>query len=307
MEIPKWPLSDENREVIPPSKNKLLPLSQLLSKTVEEIESFSMDDKPFGISTGYHDLDAFTQGGLQRGDLIILGSRPAMGKTSLALNLARNIARQSLPVCIFSLDESVKLITYRLLSQEVGLETRKLRSGRIEKEEMEFFKEGVNRLGQLPIFINDKITISIEEIVDECQQFKEKQSNSDLGLVVIDFVQDMGDFVSDGPSRDLELAKIARSLKQMAIELNVPLLLISQIDRDVESRENKRPVLRDLRDTHGLETYADIIAMLYRDEYYYPDSEDQDIAELTFYKHRNGPLGTVKLYFDKQFIRFMNI
>ena len=282
-------------------------MSKLLSHTVDDIESSSRSYKTSGISTGFYDLDAITQGGFQRGDLIVVGSRPSMGKTSLALNISRNIARDGLPVCIFSLENNKKQLTHRLLAIEAGIERAKFRSGRMEKEEWECFKEGVNKLGQLQLSISDKSTITLKEIVDECQQFKEKQSSTDLGLVVIDFVQGMGDLVSDHPSRDLELTTIAMSLKHMATELNVPVLLMSQIDRDIESRENKRPVLRDLKDTHGLETYADIIAMLYRDEYYNPDTEDPAIAELIFHKHRNGPIGTVLLHFDCQFTRYMNL
>jgi len=245
--------------------------------------------------------------GLQRGSLIVIAGRPAMGKTSLCLNIAKNVAQlHDLPVCLFGLEMSKECYTYRLLSMEVGIETGRLRTGKLQQDEWSILGKGIETIGKLPIFISDKTSITVEEIRATCERIKKEQGNDELGLVVIDYVQLM-----DGQKymecRDAELGRIVSNLKNMATQLNVPLLLMSQLSRDIEHRENKRPMLCDLRETQSLESDADMVLMIYRDEYYNPETEDKGITELIICKHRNGPVGTVKLLFEPQFTRYRNL
>ena len=286
------------------SQEEFTAVSNILTGTFNEIEDRSRGISVAGIQVNFHDFDAMTQG-LQRGDLIVLGSRPSMGKTSLALNMAKNVAQlHSLPVCIFDLEMSKEQLTYRLISSEAGIETSRLRTGRLQEDEWPDLGEGLERLGQLPIFITDKSNITVEEMISKCKGIKE-QYKSELGLVVIDYLQLM-----DGPldeSREEELSKVVVQLKEMAKVLHVPVIVLSQLDREIEYRPNKRPMLCDIRETQSLESHADIVTMIYRDEYYNPETEDRGITELITCKHRNGPLGTVKLLFELQFTRFRNL
>ena len=280
----------------------------VLNTNYEDIENTSLGNKEQGIQSGFYDFDALTQG-LNRGDLIVLGGRPAMGKTSISLNIALNIAeKNSFPVFIFSLDMSKEQITYRLMSMDSGIESGRLRTGRLQQDEWSVLAKSVENIGRRNIYINDKSTISIKEIQDICSTIKEKSKNKKLGLIVIDFVQLMKlEQTSSDLSRDDELTKIAIRLKKLATELDVPVIVTSQLEREIERRINKRPMLSDIRDTSALEGFADIITMIYRDEYYEPETEDSGITELITCKHRNGPLGTVKLRFEPQFTRFRNL
>ena len=292
----------------PENKNETKLVLDVLNTNYEDIENTSLGNKEQGIRSGFYDFDALTQG-LNRGDLIVLGGRPAMGKTSISLNIALNIAeRNSFPVCIFSLEMSKEQITYRLMSMDSGIESGRLRTGRLQQDEWPVLAKSIENIGRRKIYINDKSTISIKEIQDICSTIKDQSKNKKLGLIVIDFVQLMElDQTSLDISRDDELTKIAIKLKKLAIELDVPLLVTSQLEREIERRNNKRPMLSDIRDTTALEGFADIITMIYRDEYYEPETEDRGITELITCKHRNGPVGTVKLLFEPQFTRFRNL
>ncbi len=292
----------------PENKNETKLVLDVLNANYEDIENTSLGNKEQGIRSGFYDFDALTQG-LNRGDLIVLGGRPAMGKTSISLNIALNIAeRNSFPVCIFSLEMSKEQITYRLMSMDSGIESGRLRTGRLQQDEWPVLAKSVENIGRRKIYINDKSTISIKEIQDICSTIKDQSKNKKLGLIVIDFVQLMElDQTSLDISRDDELTKIAIKLKKLAIELDVPLLVTSQLEREIERRNNKRPMLSDIKDTTALEGFADLITMIYRDEYYEPETEDRGITELITCKHRNGPVGTVKLLFEPQFTRFRNL
>ena len=292
----------------PENKNETKLVLDVLNTNYEDIENTSLGNKEQGIRSGFYDFDALTQG-LNRGDLIVLGGRPAMGKTSISLNIALNIAeRNSFPVCIFSLEMSKEQITYRLMSMDSGIESGRLRTGRLQQDEWPVLAKSIENIGRRKIYINDKSTISIKEIQDICSTIKDQSKNKKLGLIVIDFVQLMElDQTSLDLSRDDELTKIAIKLKKLAIELDVPVLVTSQLEREIERRNNKRPMLSDIRDTTALEGFADIITMIYRDEYYEPETEDRGITELITCKHRNGPVGTVKLLFEPQFTRFRNL
>jgi replicative DNA helicase len=292
----------------PENKNETKLVLDVLNTNYEDIENTSLGNKEQGIRSGFYDFDALTQG-LNRGDLIVLGGRPAMGKTSISLNIALNIAeRNSFPICIFSLEMSKEQITYRLMSMDSGIESGRLRTGRLQQDEWPVLAKSIENIGRRKIYINDKSTISIKEIQDICSTIKEQSKNKKLGLIVIDFVQLMElEQTSSNLSREDELTKIAIKLKKLAIELDVPVLVTSQLEREIEKRINKRPMLSDIRDTSALEGFADIITMIYRDEYYEPETEDRGITELITCKHRNGPVGTVKLLFEPQFTRFRNL
>ena len=280
-------------------------LASIMPTTYENIEKSSIGRYSTGVPVSFYDLDAMTQG-LQRGSLVVFAGRPSMGKTSFAMNLAQNVAKTNkLPVCYFSLEQSREQMSYRFLSMGLGIESGRLRTGRIEQDEWGLIGKEIEDIAEVPIFICDKGSIKVKEILSKSRKVKEKVGLGKLGLVIVDYIQMM-----DGPnkeSRDKELSKIVLDLKEMAKALDVPVVLMSQVSRDVESRVNKRPMLCDLRETESLESHADAVIMLYRDEYYHPETEDRGIAELIVTKHRNGPVGTVKLLFEPQFTRYRNL
>jgi len=282
----------------------LTPTAEILTSTFNEIESRSLGTAVAGIPCNFYDLDAITQG-LQRSDLIIVAGRPAMGKTSIVLNIAKNVAQlHALPVCVFSLEMSKEQLTYRLLSMEVGIESGRLRTGRLKQEEWPLLGQGINSLGQLPLFLDDKPNSGVLEMRSLCRRLM-AETGKELGLIVIDYLQLMEGSTPD--NRVQELSRITRGLKGMARELNVPVMALSQLSRGVESRTNKRPMLSDLRESGSIEQDADLVLMIYRDEYYNPETTDRGITEVIVTKHRNGPVGTVKLLFEPQFTRFRNL
>ncbi|MFZ4641373.1 MAG: replicative DNA helicase [Nodosilinea sp.] len=277
--------------------------ADILIDTFSEIEQRSLGVVLPGVPCGFYDLDAMTQG-FQRSDLIIAAGRPSMGKTSFVLNMARNIAAlQKLPVAIYSLEMSKLQLVYRLLSSEVEMESSRLRTGRIAQNEWEKLGHAISLLSQMPIFIDDTPNISVTEMRSKCRRLQAEQGGA-LGLILIDYLQLME---GGSDNRVQELSKITRSLKGLARELNVPIIALSQLSRGVESRTNKRPMMSDLRESGSIEQDADLIMMLYREEYYEPDTPDRGIAEVIVTKHRNGPTGTVKLLFEPQFTRFRNL
>ena len=289
-----------------PERTKVI--GEILSTKFEEIESRALGNSESGVPVSFYDFDALTQG-LPRGGLIVLGGRPAMGKTSLSLNMALNVSKtQNLPVCLFHLEISKEQISNRFLSMELGIESGRLRTGRLQLDEWSLLSEGIDSLSKLPLHITDQPISSIQEMQAICQKIKEESEKKSLGLVILDYVQ-LLDYlpISDVSNREEYLLKLVKCLKRMAEELNVPVIVISQLSRDVEKRRNKRPMLSDIRDFEPLEVYSDIITMIYRDEYYNPETEDRGITEIIVTKHRNGPVGTVKLLFEPQFTRFRNL
>ncbi len=285
-------------------QNSLLPTGDILTSTFSDIESRSLGLVAPGISCGFYDLDAMTQG-FQRSDLIIAAGRPAMGKTSFVLNIARNIAAfHRLPVAVFSLEMSKEQLVYRLLSSEVQIESGRLRAGRVSQNEWEPLGHAISVLSQMPVFIDDTPNISVTEMRSKARRLQAEQGGA-LGLILIDYLQLMEG--SGSENRVQELSRVTRALKGLARELNVPVIALSQLSRGVESRTNKRPMMSDLRESGSIEQDADLIIMLYRDEYYNPDTPDRGIAVVIFTKHRNGPVGTVKLLFEPQFTRFRNL
>ena len=301
-------LDEAERRIFAISQEKpsagLTPTAEILTHTFEEIETRSLGTAVAGIPVNFHDLDTMTQG-LQRSDLIIVAGRPAMGKTAITINIARNVAQlHDLPVCVFSLEMSKEQLTYRLLAMEVGIESGRLRTGRLHADEWPLLGQGISNIGRLPIFIDDKPNATVLEMRSLCRRLMTETSR-DLGLIIIDYLQLMEGSGSD--NRVLELSRITRGLKQMARELNVPVMALSQLSRGVETRTNKRPTLSDLRESGSIEQDADIVMMIYRDEYYNPETPDRGITEVIITKHRNGPVGTCKLLFEPQFTRFRNV
>jgi len=281
----------------------LVSLSETLIYTFQDIESHHQGLALPGLSCNFYDLDAMT-GGFQRSDLIIVAGRPAMGKTSFCLNLAYNIAAlHKLPVAIFSLEMSKEQLVQRLLSSEAGIESQRLRTGRISQNEWEPLSRAIGELSELPIFIDDTPNITVTEMRSQARRLQAEQKKQ-MGLILIDYLQLME---GSGDNRVQELSKITRSLKGLARELNVPIIALSQLSRSVEARTNKRPMMSDLRESGSIEQDADIVIMLYRDSYYNPDSPDRNIAEVIIAKHRNGPTGTVKLLFDPNLTKFVNL
>ncbi len=283
---------------------QLVHIGDILIQTVQNIEERHQGISLPGIPCGFYDLDAMTTG-FQRSDLIIVAGRPSMGKSSLCLGIAYNIANNyKLPVCFFSLEMSKEQVVERLLSAEAGIESGYLRSGRISQTQWEPLSSAIAKLYDIPIYIDDRPNLSVSEIRSKARQVMIEHQGV-LGLIVIDYLQLLaGD---NDENRARELAKITRSLKGLAKELNVPVIVLSQLNRSVESRTNKRPMMSDLKESGSIEEDADLVIMLYRDEYYTPDTPDRGIAEVILAKHRNGPTGTIKLLFDPQFAKFKNL
>ncbi len=263
-----------------------------------------------GIPTGFYDLDSLLSGGFGRSDLIIIAGRPAMGKTSFAMNLAQYIANsqnvdtsQKLPVAVFSLEMSKEQLTLRMLASESKIESTYLRNGRISQKQWDDLTRAIGSLSEMPIFIDDTPNITVTQMRSQARRLQAEQG-TELGLILIDYLQLME---GAGDNRVQELSRITRSLKGLARELSVPVIALSQLSRGVEARTNKRPMLSDLRESGSIEQDADLVIMLYRDDYYNNDTPDRGIAEVIVAKHRNGPTGTVKLLFDPQFTKFKNL
>lgn len=258
---------------------------------------------PPGIACGLVDLDGMTQG-FQPSDLIVVAGRPSMGKSAFTAQIAYKISHlHNLPTVIFSLEMDKIQVLHRLWAAEAGVESNRLRSGQLSEVEWASLANGVAEVAQVPLYIEDDANPSVEEI-ERCAQEIKDAHGGNLGAIVIDYLQLM-----DCPeeNRVNGLGRITRSLKQLARKLRVPIFLLSQLSRGVESRQNKRPMMSDLRDSGNIEQDADIVLMLYRDEYYNPDTADRAIAEVIISKHRNGPTGTLKLLFEPHFSRFRNL
>ena len=279
-------------------------LKDLMESNYKEMENLSLGNTRGGIPVSFFDFDAMTQG-LRRGDLIAFAGRPMMGKTSLALQVAKNIASQKLQVCFFSFDMSKEELAYRLLAMETGFGIDRVRTGRLQQEEWFSVYDQVNSLGKLPIFIDDKKDISIEEIKTKCRNISNSNKKDCLGLIVIDCCQMMEYLHHLDYKAKQEI--ILKELKMLARGLDVPVVITLPVSPKVEERENSRPMLSDIKESEVLEKYVDIIAMIYREEYYEPETEDRGIAELILTTHRNGPVGTVKMLFEPQYGRYRNL
>jgi replicative DNA helicase len=282
---------------------ELVPIKQVLSEYYDRIEQLTRQQGDvIGIPTGFADLDKLL-GGLQRSDMIILAARPSVGKTGLALSIARNAAkRYNRRVALFSLEMSGEQVVQRLISAETGIDAQRLRRGKIEEHEWERFMRATNDLAETFFFIDDSPGISALEL-----RSKARRLHAEVGidLIIVDYLQLMrGDYRSE--NRVQEISGISRALKALARELNVPVLALSQLSRGVESRTDKRPILSDLRESGALEQDADVVMFIYRDELYNENTERQNLADVIVAKHRNGPTDTIQLYFKKELAQFLD-
>jgi replicative DNA helicase len=278
-------------------------IRDLLHDHLEHVEALSMKGGAItGVPTGFIDLDNITSG-LQPSNLLIVAARPSFGKTSFALNVAQQAATEhQIPVAIFSLEMSKMELVQRLVCAEALVDVHKLRTGNLNDQDWSRLATAVGRLADAPIYIDDTESVTVLEIRAKARRLKQK---SDLGLVVVDYLQLMsGPRHSD--NRQQEISEISRSLKILARELDVPVIAISQLNRALETRQDKRPMLADLRDSGAIEQDADVVIFIYRDEVYNPDSPDRGTAEVLVAKHRNGPVGRLKLTFLENYTKFAN-
>lgn len=258
-----------------------------------------------GLSTGFKDLDRLTSG-LQPSDLILIAARPSMGKTAFVLNIAQHIGiKEKKAVAFFSLEMSKEQLVQRMLCAESTIDSQRLRIGELEPNDWTKLVNGADRLSAAPIFIDDTSGITVMEMRSKARRLKIEY---DLQLIIIDYLQLMqGSSKKGSENRQQEISEISRSLKGLAREIGVPVIALSQLSRSVESRQVKKPMLSDLRESGSLEQDADIVAFLYRDDYYNPDSDQKNITEVIIAKHRNGPVDTVQLFFHKQFTKFSDL
>jgi replicative DNA helicase len=277
-------------------------LKEVITSSFKKLESAAaLDGYVTGVPTGFGDFDRLTAG-LQPSDLIVLAGRPSMGKTAFALNIGYNAAQRTKKgVAVFSLEMSRPQLGIRLLGFDAGIDATKLRTGFLRDKEWGALTESANRLSQRPIFIDDSSAISALEMKAKCRRLLKRQ---ELAMVIVDYMQLIQGRRS-AESRQLEMSEISRSLKGLAKDLNVPVVALSQLNRKVEDRPNKRPQLADLRESGAIEQDADVIAFIYRDEVYHPTTdENRNVAEIIVGKQRNGPTGFFKLYFQKEITRF---
>lgn len=310
-------LDEAERQILEVSEKRnrsgFLAISDVLSDSIAQIEQLSQQgDDITGLPTGYHALDKMTAG-LQSEELIILAARPAVGKTAFALNIAQNVGTKTdESVAIFSLEMSAESLVNRMLCSEGSIEASHLKTGQLTDEEWNSLIVAMGSLSRANIFIDDTPGIKISEIRAKCRKLAQEQG--DLGLILIDYLQ-----LIEGTGREnrqQEVSEISRQLKKLAKELKVPVIALSQLSRGVEQRQDKRPVLSDIRESGSIEQDADIVAFLYRDDYYQRDSEEEDdepvqesnnIIEVIIEKNRSGARGTVELMFIKEYNKFTSI
>jgi len=279
-------------------------IKEIIKQTFETIEELSSKkDSVTGIPTGFVDFDRLTAG-LQPSDLIIIAGRPVMGKTSFTLNIAQHAAtRAGVPVGFFSLEMSKEQLALRMLCAEARINSQKIRSGFLSERDWLRLTDAAATLSEAPIFIDDTPALSVLEIRAKARRLR---SEHNIGLIIVDYLQLMkGRGKVD--TREREISEISRSLKALAKELNIPVVAVSQLNRRVEERENKRPRLADLRESGAIEQDADLIVFIYRDEVYNEDTPDKGIAEIIIGKQRSGPTGVVKLAFLDKYTRFENL
>lgn len=289
-------------------KQGFLQMPDLLQEVVERIDMLYSRDNPnevTGVSTGFADLDLKTSG-LQAGDLIIVAGRPSMGKTAFSINIAENVAiNGKLPVAVFSMEMGGAQLVMRMLGSVGELDQHVLKTGRLEPDHWERLRVALMKLSDAPIFIDETAGLSALELRARARRLA-RQFGGKLGLIVIDYLQLMSGSGRKNENRTAELGEISRSLKALAKELQVPIIALSQLNRSVEQRTDKRPMMSDLRESGAIEQDADLIMFMYRDEYYNQDSPMKGLAECIIGKHRNGPVGKVFLTWRGQYTKFGN-
>ena len=288
------------------NRQSFYPLSQIIVKNVDALEEMQGNKALVtGVPTGYRQFDALTSG-CQNSDLIIIAARPSMGKTAFALNIARNVAvEHNIAVAVFSLEMSKEQLSMRMLCSEARIDSARLRGGFFSRNDWHRLTDAAGVLSEAPIYIDDSPDISAMAIRAKARRLK---MDKDIGLIIIDYLQLMHGR-SYGERRDLEISDISRSLKALAKELDLPVIALSQLNRKLEERSDKRPQLSDLRESGALEQDADVVAFIYRDEVYNKDESNPNkgTAEIILGKQRNGPIGQMKLTFLGQYTRFENM
>lgn len=288
------------------STSDFVPIKQVALETLESIQNAAKTvGSVTGISTGFYDLDARTAG-LQKSDLILIAARPSMGKTAFVLNIAETVAiKNNISTAIFSLEMSRVQLAKRLISMNSKVDSQHMRVGNLADDEWGKITESTILLGESPLIIDDTPGISIAQLRSKCRKLK---IENDLQLVIIDYLQLMsGSGGRKNESRQQEISDISRSLKALAREIDCPVIALSQLSRAVESREDKRPMLSDLRESGAIEQDADVVMFIYRDEYYHKDSQDKGVTEIIIGKQRNGPTCTVRLKWLAEYTKFANL
>ena len=288
-------------------KQDVTSLETILSESFDRLDELHKDKgKIRGVPTGFKDLDNILAG-LQRSDLFILAARPSMGKTALALNVAHNVAVKSgLPVLMFSLEMSKEQLVDRMLAMESGVDAWALRTGNLTDSDFEKIGQAMGTLSEAQIYIDDSPGITVSDLRTKSRR---EAHQRELGLIIVDYLQLMsgGSRYGGESNRVQEISEISRGLKGIARELNVPLLALSQLSRSVENRSPQIPQLSDLRESGSIEQDADVVAFIYREEYYNPESDRKNVTDIFIKKHRNGPTGAVELYFDREKQRFRSL
>ncbi len=284
--------------------NTFTEIKDVLLEVFNQLEERAMNKGSLtGITTGYDDLDRMTSG-LQRSDLILLAARPSMGKTALALNIAMNAVKTGISVALFSLEMSKEQYVQRIISMESMVESNKMRTGNLNDDDWNRLLSVMSTISNYQVYIDDTASITLFEMMSKCRRLKMEKG---LDMIIVDYLQLMsGSGKND--NRQQEISDISRGLKAMARELNCPVVALSQLSRAPELRTDHRPIMSDLRESGAIEQDADVVMMLYRDEYYHKDESDKKgISEVIITKQRNGPVGTVELAWISQFTKFGNI
>ena len=282
------------------------PIKKIVIDTFSRIEGlYESKGGLTGLPTGFKDLDKLTAG-LQPSDLILVAARPSMGKTAFTLNIAAHVAvKENKPVAFFSLEMSKEQLMQRLLCAEGLIESQRLRVGDLDEQDWQRLIAAADKFSKAPLFIDDTPGITIMELRSKARRLQQEKG---LSLVLIDYLQLMqGRSSRSNDSRQQEISEISRSLKSLARELNVPVIALSQLSRSVESRQIKKPMLSDLRESGSLEQDADIVMFLYREDYYNTETENKNITDVIVAKHRNGPVDTIQLFFHKEFTKFADL
>ena len=281
------------------------PIRNIVIDTVGRVETLYENQGGLtGISTGFRDLDRDTSG-LQKSDLILVAARPSMGKTAFTLNIATYAAMHGHTVAFFSLEMSKEQLVQRMLCSEGGIDSQRLRTGQLEDADWDRLINTADRVSKASIYIDDTAGLNVMDLRSKARRLKAEHG---LDLIVIDYLQLMqGRARSSSDNRQQEISEISRSLKALARELDVPVVALSQLSRSVESRTVKKPMLSDLRESGSLEQDADIVMFLYREDYYDQETERKNITEVIIAKHRNGPIGTIELFFQKEFTKFRDL
>ncbi len=283
-------------------------IDKLVTALIDRVNELAENgaEEVTGVRTGFYELDRMTAG-LQKGDLIVLAARPSMGKTAFALNIAEHVAvAEGLPVLVFSMEMGAAQLALRMVGSLGRIDQQHLRTGALRNEEWERLAEAVDRLGRVQLYIDETPALNAAELRARARRMA-RQFGGTLGLIVVDYLQLMSGSSGSEENRATEIGEISRGLKALAKELQCPVIALSQLNRSVESRNDKRPMMSDLRESGAIEQDADVIMFIYRDEYYNKESKEPGVAEIIIGKQRNGPVGTLKLTFLKPLTRFDNL